>query len=103
MRSLLDSEIHEERRRGEGGEAWKSKMGSLTQSLAPRVGRDPELDPCLACVQRMRKAAIKTARFGALFTQTYRFSAIEQTFEFYDNYHWERACQGLSGLLKSPL
>jgi orotate phosphoribosyltransferase len=35
-----------------------------------------ELDPCLAWVQRERKAATNEAKFGAHFTQIVRFSAL---------------------------
>ena len=49
MRSLLDNE-NQEGERGEGG-------------------RHSELDPCLARVRRELKAATKTGRFGAHFTQ----------------------------------
>jgi hypothetical protein len=34
------------------------------------------IDPCLARVRREQKAAVKDARFGAHFTQMYRFSAL---------------------------
>jgi hypothetical protein len=40
------------------------------------MGRDSELDPCSARVQRELKAASKDARFGAYFTQMYTFSEV---------------------------
>jgi hypothetical protein len=38
------------------------------------MGGDPELNPCLAWVQREQKAAPKDARVGAHFTQMCRYS-----------------------------
>jgi hypothetical protein len=79
MRSLLDSEREREREEGRrehriqnGLPCTKSKAGQI---WARENGRDSELDPSLAWVRREQKAASKDARFGAHFTQMYRFSA----------------------------
>jgi hypothetical protein len=40
------------------------------------MGRDSELDPCLAWVRRTQKAAAKSARFGVHFTQMYSFPVV---------------------------
>ena len=76
-----DSETKREGGRGRGGEGIEPKrapfkVGQKLAQIWPRkTGRDSELDPCLAWVQREQKAATKGARFGAHFTQTYGFSA----------------------------
>src|SRR5439155_26234682 len=76
--------------RGRGGEGIEPKRAPCTKfkswpkvwpKLGPaKTGRDSELDPCLAWVQREQKAATKGARFGAHFTQMYGFSVCSETF-----------------------
>src|SRR3954452_591299 len=48
------------------------RQGQNLHEEAPTKG---DRDPCLAWVRREQKAASKTARFGALFTQIITFSA----------------------------
>src|SRR5436305_14908679 len=50
----------------------KEQRSAETSARAAGI---PELDPCLAWVQREQKAAAKVARFGAHFTQIITFSA----------------------------